>query len=340
MVYLDNKCYIKVFDVFNRRILKTILGTNDEEILLVREFNKIKDNNKIPKIVSLTNNNIINIYDITTNDIEENIEINKKEENMNLGRKTISNIGDSWVENKGKNNNIFSLSTVQHDKTWIITSYFYDKYFKIYDENGNQVYERVPVNNQEFHDNIISLEGFFFTEQNTFIIVRSIEDNKTRINLFINQYFIKKLTDDENYYVNFKIINIQTGIVYLIITKIQKNLSSYIVQIFDLSNIFNSRKKNFSEKYQTIKCAKYLFSFLFFLNNESKNIKMNEEMLQNIDKDIHIIGDFTVELGDNLTKEQIDAMKKFLESNNEKYNIGNILYWENNLITKKFVRFI
>jgi len=33
-----------------------------------------------------------------------------------------------------------------------------------------------------------------------------------------------------------------------------------------------------------------------------------------------------------LTKEQIDAMKKFLESNNEKYNIGNILYWENNLI--------
>ena len=35
MVYLDNKCYIKVFDVFNRRILKTILGTNDEEILLV-----------------------------------------------------------------------------------------------------------------------------------------------------------------------------------------------------------------------------------------------------------------------------------------------------------------
>ena len=82
MVYLDNKCYIKVFDVFNRRILKTILGTNDEEILLVREFNKIIDNKKIPKIVSLTNNNTINIYDITTNDIEENIERSKKEENM------------------------------------------------------------------------------------------------------------------------------------------------------------------------------------------------------------------------------------------------------------------
>jgi len=235
-------------------------------------------------------------------------------------------------KNKGKRNNIFSLSTVKHDKNWIITSYFYDKYFKVYEEDGNPLFKKVPINTQEFEDYIISLEGFFFTEQNTFIIVRSIKDNRTRINLFINQYYIKRLTDDDNYYVNFKIINIQTGIIYLIITKIQKNLSTYDVQIFDLSNIFISRKKFFSEKYKAIKYANSIFSFIFFSFNKNKNIEMNEETLQNINKDIPMIENFSINLGDYSTKEQKDTVKKFLESSNEKYNIGNILYLENNFI--------
>lgn len=59
-------------------------------------------------------------------------DINNKEKN---DIKPINQIGDSFEKNKKNKENTFSVSAVRHNKSfWIITSYYYDKYFKIYDD--------------------------------------------------------------------------------------------------------------------------------------------------------------------------------------------------------------
>ena len=330
LAYVENKNIIQIFDIVDRRLLETIPITIGEEILCIKVFTKLrygKEDLKIPKLVALTDNNNIVIYDLS-------------KEKENKEEKIIKNIGDSWDENKKEINNIFSLSTVQHGKkTWIITSYYYDKYFKIYDvdEERESIFDIVPINNQEFNDYIISLEGFYFTEQNTFILVRSTDGYKIRINLFINHYFIKKLIEVENAYVNSKTIQIQTGSSYLIITKIKKDLSSYDIQIIDLTNIFNFNPEiiDFSEKFKSANFINSIISPLLFWLNENKNIELNENnkyMLQKINKNIPPIYKFSVDLGNNILIEQRDEKKIFIESNEEQYNIGNILFWETNYI--------
>ena len=134
--------------------------------------------------------------------------------------KVIQNIGDTFNSNQDKPNNTFSLSTVRHQETvWIITSYYYDKSFKIYNAIGDLLY---TVKNNEY---IISLEGLFYTEENTYICVRS----PNSINLFINQFFIKEMKNlKEDAYINFKIIKPYDLVVetnYIIITIIKKDLS-------------------------------------------------------------------------------------------------------------------
>ena len=111
--------------------------------------------------------------------IISNLSINEKDTN-----KTIQNIGDTFKDNQDKPNNTFSLSTIRNqERVWIITSYYYDKAFKIYNTIGDLLHK---VTNSEY---IISLEGLYYTEENTYICVRS----PNSINLFINQFFIKQM---------------------------------------------------------------------------------------------------------------------------------------------------
>ena len=73
-------------------------------------------------------------------------------------------------------------------------------------------------------------------------------------------------------------------------------------------------------------------SYLLFFLNKSENIEINEEMLQKINENITEIKKFSIYFDPNILEEQKEEKKNFLETSNEKYNIGNILYWENNYI--------
>ena len=96
---------------------------------------------------------------------------------------------------------------------WIITSYYYDKMFKIYNPSGNCLHK--VENRGEY---IISLEGLFYTEENTYICVRT----PSSINLFINEFYIRQIRDMKEYsYINFKItrpFDYFTQNIYIIIT--------------------------------------------------------------------------------------------------------------------------
>lgn len=98
------------------------------------------------------------------------------------------------------------------------------------------------VNTDEY---IISLEGLFYTEENTYICTRT----PTSIGLFINEFFIKKMKDlSENSYINFKIIkpyNLIEENTFIIITIINKDFSSYAVHIIDIVTIFPSYTRFF-----------------------------------------------------------------------------------------------
>ena len=182
--------------------------------------------------------------------------------------KIIKNIGDTFEEDEP--NNTFSLSTIRHQKSiWIITSYYYDKAFKIYNYNGDLLHKVNNYNNEY----IISLEGLFFTEENTYICVRT----PTSINLYINEYFIKQMKDmKEDSYLNFKIIKpfdliAQTN--YIIITVIKNDLSLYIVQIIDIFPIFPL----FTRIFDILVTITFGSSF-----NKEVHIPMNEEMQKKI----------------------------------------------------------
>ena len=181
-----------------------IIEKPKEEIFIVKKFTKIIDGEKIPMLALLTINNGImfcalskmdksenNINNENNIDNENNInnEINKKEKIIY----DIKKIGDTWEENnKDRENNLFNLSIVSHkEKTWIITSYYHDKYFKIHWEEGKTIKTiKVPETNVEFNENIISLETFFLTEQNSYIVVRSINDDNISIHFSLTNIIL------------------------------------------------------------------------------------------------------------------------------------------------------
>ena len=132
--------------------------------------------------------------------------------------------------------NTFCLSTTDHDfAVWIITSYYYDKAFKIFNHQGDCLQ---IVKNEDY---IISLQGLLFTPANTYICVRSPKS----INLFINEHFIRQieLPDEKEIdpYINFKIIassNFLEENKFIIILSIKRDLSSYFIKIVNISQVF------------------------------------------------------------------------------------------------------
>ena len=244
--------------------------------------------------------------------IISNLMINEKGSNI-----SVNNIGDTFMQNKDKVNNTFCLSTIQHDfEIWIITSYYYDRNFKIYNSKGNCLY---LVQNEDY---IISLQGLFYTEENTFICVRTHKS----INLFINEFFIRKVEElkekEENSYINFKIIeesNLLTQHKYILMTIIRKDLSSYLIEVLDIFPIF--------PLYSDLSELEFLFAFGQMLNKDAY-IPMNAEIHNKISHNFpKLIAYFRVQL--DSSQEQKNAMIKFMESEDiEKFNIGNILLWD------------
>ncbi len=167
MVYVDNERNVKIFEVYHRRVMNNVKDLkHSNKIVCVDYF--VVDEKSFLVSIALDNKMLIN-------------DLSKNEKNTSI---LVENIGDSFKENAI--NNTFCLSTIRHQKRiWIITSYYYDKAFKIYDTFGNLLYK---VDNDEY---IISLQGLFFTEENTYICVRT----PSSINLFINEYFIKKVKE-------------------------------------------------------------------------------------------------------------------------------------------------
>ena len=149
--------------------------------------------------------------------------------------KTIGNIGNRFEKYKNDKNatNIFSLSTVKHgnNNMWIITSYYYDQMFKIYEFSSDSIKLIKAAN---FNEYIISLEAAFLTEENSYICVRSTKNGKDEgINLFINNILIKNLLSDNEFYINFKIEK-YNNCSYVIISKIKHDLSKYYIVMINL----------------------------------------------------------------------------------------------------------
>ena len=301
MAYVDNERNVKIFDVFHKQVLNDVKDLKHTKKIVCVDYFLIKE---IRYLISIALDNTMIISDLS---------INEKDTS-----KIIQNIGDTFESNQDNPNNTFSLSTVRHEENiWIITSYYYDKSFKIYNANGDLLH--TVKNNEE----IISLEGLYFTEENTYICVRS----PNSINLFINQFFIKEMKNmKEDSYINFKIIKPYNLIIesnYIIITIIKKDLSSYILQIIDIFPIFPLFTRIFN----------FLVRFTFGSSiNTEVHTPMNEEIQEKISKNSpENICSFPIKL--EASNEQIKAMQKFFESDdNEKFNIGNILFWEDEYI--------
>ena len=304
MVYVENERNVKIFDVFHRKIINDVKDLKHiKKIVCVDYFTNITGSGEKTKyLISIALDNTMIISDLSLNEKDTS--------------KIIQNIGDKFEEDEP--NNTFSLSTVSHQEDiWIITSYYYDKAFKIYNSTGDLLHK---VNNDEY---IVSLEGLFFTDENTYICVRT----PTSINLFINEFFIKQMKDiQEDSYINFKLIKPYTLIAqskFIIVTVIKKDLSKYFVQIIDIFPIFPLFTRIFD----------FLVAITFGSSiNKEVHIPMNKDIQKKISKNIP---DFLCEFGVNLdaTYKQKEDMIKFLNSkNNEKFNIGNILLWEKNYI--------
>ena len=301
MAYVDNERSIKIFDVFNKQVINNIKDFKHTKKIVCVDYFIIKAaDREVRYLISIALDNTMIISDLSVNEKDSSIIIN--------------NVGDTFEFNQDKPNNTFSLSTTRHDGgIWIITSYYYDKAFKIFNSIGNCLH---LVKTDEF---IISLEGLFYTEENTYICVRS----PYSINLYINEFFIKQMKDlKEDSYINFKIvkpINLIVETKYILISIIKKDLSSYTIQVIDIFPIFPYFTNLF--KY----FVKYTFGYSL---NDEVHIPMNEEIQKKISNNSPInICCNTIDL--DATEEQRKAMIKFMESeNDEKFNIGNILLWD------------
>ena len=305
MAYVDNDRSVKIFDVFHKRVLNDVKDLKHTKKIVCVDYLSLKiDDIMLQYLVSISLDNTMIISDLS---------INEKDTS-----KIIENIGNTFNQNENEPNNKFSLSTVSHNKDmWIITSYYYDKCFKIYNYNGDCLH---VVDNKEY---IISLEGLFYTEENTYICVRT----PTIINLFINEYFIQQMKDlKEDSYINFKIIRpftLSAEKYFIIITMIKKDFTSYTVQIIDIYPIFPLFTRNYRI---------FIYTALGSSTNKEVHIPMNTETQNKISQiPPESICNFEVNL--LATNEQRNAMKKFYETDdNDKFNIGNILLWEDSYL--------
>ena len=304
MAYVENQSDVKIFDVFKKKVINRVNDLNHTEKIVCVDYFIVNQEERYLITIALDNKMIIS-----------NLTINEKNTS-----KTIEKIGDNFKA-ENKNNNHFSLSTVRHERDiWIITSFNYDQHFKIFNDRGELKHK------VSYGQNIISLQGLFYTEENTFICVRT---NKS-IGLFINEFLIRRFeipNKNQDKYINFKLINDSNLILennyYLLISAIDKNLNYYTIDIFNISFIFPLFTKLFNN---------FLSRFTFGQSlNREVHIPMNEEIRNKIKNNEPIkLNAFQIGLENKAIK---DRIKKSLENNLiEQYNIGNILFWEGKYI--------
>ena len=331
MAYVDSGTTVRIFNVEDKIV-----------------WTEIKDKKHTKKIVGIENfqdkkKDIIYIITVALDNtmIITEISYSFKQIKSTL----IENIGETFSKYENDKNNIFSVSTVQHNnELWIITSYYYDRKFKIYKLNKDP-----PKVVDCFNNFIISLQGFFLTDENTYILIRATENNiNQKIILYINDAYIKDIIVENDYYINFKIIKPFDLILekkYIYITKINKNLSYYNIQIKDISQIlplytsfYISFIQGFGERLRRITNFFRRFNLPFtWVNkdahtelagndlNSIQKIRKNTEYIENIFElnNINLQADYRIK----------SEMIKFFESSDvDKYNIGNILNWEEDYI--------
>ena len=303
MPYIDNQHTVKLLDIFHRRILDEVKDLGHKNIIVRLDYFTVGENRYL---VTLGLDNNINITNLTKNEIPL----------------TIPNIADNIFNDSKIKENYFSLSTVRHDEViWIITSYFSDYNFKIFNHEGKN------VNKVSIREPIISLEGLFFTKKNTYICIRT----PTSVHLFINQYFIKTIkTINYEAYINFKIVQLFDLLIdnkNVIITTIDKKLNSYNVEIINIFKVFPL----FTKAFESIERIMTRISFA-----QSYNEQANTEITENYAKQLseaqnnNPVTMFTVNniqlKADKVQRNQILEILG-AEDNHDKYNIGDILFW-------------
>ena len=304
MPYIDNKSKVKLLDIFHRRVLDDVKGLDHMNEIVCLDYFIVGKNRYL---VTIGLDNIMIITNLTENENSINIEKIANE-----------------IDISNKNNNYFSLSTIRHnDVIWIITSYFSDKCFKVFNHFGQPEFQ-VPIG-----EPIISLEGLFFTLKNTYICVRT----PTSVYLFINRFFIKTIkTLNYEAYINFKIEQIFNPIIdnkYIIITTMDKNLISYNVEIITIYSVFPL----YTDAFESL--AKRMTRISFFQSiNSQANAEINQAYAQQLSEDQNNNPLTLYEIPNIELKAEEEQRKLILnilrtENNHDRYNIGSILLWGN-----------
>ena len=193
-------------------------------------------------------------------------------------------------------------------------------------QNINPIYSPTLNDQDEF---IISLEGLFLTDENTYIIIRSTTGDIGSINIYINQIWIRRLNQNYQFsYINFKAENLLVRKnKYLIITMIKTDLSHYDLLVSDLNPIFPSdnsySKLIFQNKFKLPSISN------FKSENESAITEEIREKVKNNQPDV--ICDFQVKL-DGGNAQKYNMKQKLLSDKKLKFKLGKILYWEKNYI--------
>ena len=325
MAYVDNNTNIKIFDVFHKQVLKEVKGLKHTKKIVCVDYFINSEQNEV-YLFSIALDNTMIISNVKTN---ENI--------------TVENIGDNFKHRNNDSKNTFCISTVLHNGIiWVITSYYYDNSFKIYDSKGNHLHT-VPLQNND--EVIISLEGLELTQCNTYIVVRSAsyDGKKQRISLFINEYFIKNIEEETDYYLNFKVtrpFDLLLETIYIAILKIKKDLSSYCLEIIDISKILRLYTP-IMEYYLQYFNQVIMSGFNRVLPpgtrpNQEALTPMNEDLrnkIRNNPNYYYMTSIFTITQYYSEDNGRRNEMIKFFQSDNiEKYNIGNLLFWDCNYI--------
>ena len=336
IAYIEKETKVVIYDVYNRepRDLK-YLENNKNIIYNINCFNF--NNKQYLAIIDSSNN--MSIYDIS-------------EENEKLER-TVKKIGDNFeINDKIK---LFGLSSVKHDNSiWIITSYYEDSQFKIFDfnilmdksqnndnnnvyNNNNQIVINQIISNEDkyklINNNekyIVSLESSFYSQKIAFIWIRTPE----KIKLFINDYSlpVKIIKLEDNYdYINFKLLPMRYNNISLIISSIKTDLSEYNIKILNLFEFLNPNLSNFinlseEQKNNNEQIKSVLLPLQNNLYEISPYVKKKFTInLDSIDKKLKE----AIKL-DSIDKKLREKRRKQLKEkyNKEKYYIGNILFWD------------
>ena len=327
MAYIKNKTEIVIYDVFKRD--SKSFTNNGETISNITCFSFQKSQ----YLVTITLHNDMTIYNITED---------KKV-------RTIGKIGDNFIREEKPG--LFGLSSVENNNSiLIITSYYKNEYFKIFDfnklmndsTNNYNILINNPLNNQNnIMNNQIMINQIIQTKDNNYIKIDNQKENilslqtaiynknfalicvrsEKSINLFINDidFPIKKiLLPYYNSYINFKLLPAKyyEKSFYLIISIIKDDLSSYKIQILNLFELFTNE----------------FLANLSKLNNEKNNNNNDKQII--IDKDNlyniqpYLKNEFNVTLNSVDEKVRKERKKSIENNDEEKFNLGNILFWE------------